>query len=106
MKRTEIERIERELWRAAKKETRLEPGAPSDTSVGAYIERLFGLFRFDNNEIFNASEDMKILELLEEMKAHVPAKKWDDVLKKAIKKTRVEQKDKAMNELKQLIGDN
>ncbi|MCR9141325.1 MAG: hypothetical protein NXI24_03675 [bacterium] len=103
MKRTEMERIERELRRSEKKVERIQ-GEGAGGSVGSYIERLFGLFRYDQSEIFNTAESLEILELLEQMKEDIPEKKWPDVLKKAIKKTQVAQKDKAMEELKELIG--
>ena len=103
MKRTEMERIERELKRQEKKTTRIA-GSGTPGSVGEYIERLYGLFRYDQTEIFNTSESVEILELLEDMKNDIPEKKWSDVLKKAIKKTQVVEKDKAMEELKELIG--
>lgn len=102
MKRTEMERIERELRRSEKKESRV--GGGNRGNVGSYIDRLFSLFRYDQREIFNTAEDVDILELLEEMKEDVPEKKWNDVLKKAIKKTGVSEKDKAMEELQTLIG--
>ena len=104
MKRTEMERIERELRRSEKKVDRIAGENSTPGSVGEYIERLFGLFRYDQSEIFNTAESLEILELLEEMKQDIPEKKWPDVLKKAIKKTQVAQKDKAMSELKELIG--
>ena len=103
MKRTEMERIERELRRSEKKIGRIAGDGPAG-SVGEYIDQLFGLFRYDQSEIFNTGESLEILELLEKMKQDIPEKKWPDVLKKAIKKTQVAQKEKAMAELKELIG--
>ncbi len=106
MKRTEIERIERELKRAEKKERSVKgrDGGGGDASVGDYIERLFGMFRYDENEIFNSRDNVDILEVLEDMKQDLPEKKWEDVLKKAIKKTRVRERDRAYQELFELLG--
>ena len=102
MKRTEIERIERELKRTEKKEARVDTDR-NGNSVGGYIERLASLFRYDQNEIFNAATDEAILEVIEELKEHIPEKKWDDVLRKSVKKTGVREKDKAVEELRGLL---
>ena len=96
--------LNRQKLRRQEKKVERIAGGGSGGSVGDYIERLFGLFRYDQSEIFNTGESMEILELLEEMKEDIPEKKWPDVLKKAIKKTQVAQKEKAMAELKELIG--
>lgn len=96
MKRTELERKERELKRAEKK---LKSGDKSGKSVNDFIEGLFALFLYDQEEVFNAKEDINILELFEEMKDELPEKQWENVIKKAIKKTRVKQRDKAVEEL-------
>lgn len=104
MKRTELERRERELRRMEKKS---KPGGKSDReemSVGDYIEALFNLFRYDTQEIFNTSEDVDILELLENMKEDHPEKQWDVIIRKAVNKTKVQEKDKAYDELRELAG--
>ncbi|MBX7059608.1 MAG: hypothetical protein K1X75_16205 [Leptospirales bacterium] len=107
MKRTEMERIEREMRRREKANQRVAGGAAgagAGASVGEYIERLFALFRYDEAEIFNAREDVNVLEVLEAMKADLPQKKWEDVLRKAIKKTGVKERDRAFQELSALMG--
>ncbi len=106
MKRTELERIEREVRRVEKRSEFLQrrQGSQGAQSVGDYIEKLYGLFRYDEEEIFNTQEDLAILEVLEEMQLSLPQKKWDDVLRKAIKKAGVRHKDKALTELKSLLS--
>lgn len=107
MKRTELERRERDLRKAEKKtqlqEKRLASG--KGTSVGEYIDELSALFRYDANEIFNTGDDIAVLELLEDIQANLPAKQWENVLRKAIKKTGVQEKEKAYNELKELMNE-
>ncbi|TGK32580.1 hypothetical protein EHQ12_18395 [Leptospira gomenensis] len=105
MKRTELERRERDLRKAEKKtqlqEKRLASG--KGNSVGDYIDELAALFRYDATEIFNTGDDIAVLELLEDIQANLPPKQWENVLRKAIKKTGVQEKDKAYSELKELM---
>ncbi|TGL58769.1 LB_289 family protein [Leptospira sarikeiensis] len=103
MKRTELERRERDLRKAQKKQEALDNRSGSGNSVGDFIDQLSGLFRYDVTEIFNTKDDINILEVLEEMQAILPQKKWDDVLKKAIKKTGVVEKERAYKELQELL---
>lgn len=103
MKRTELERRERELKKSAKKVEVLERKQSGDRSVNDFINELAGMFRHDMEEIFNTTDDLNILEFLEGMKDELAEKHWDNVLRKAIKKTGVAQKDKAFDELKELL---
>ncbi|EPG65809.1 hypothetical protein ACE5IS_11960 [Leptospira wolffii] len=103
MKRTELERRERDLRKAQKKQEALQGRASNGSSVGDFIDQLSGLFRYDVTEIFNTKDDIDVLEVLEQMQAILPQKKWDDVLKKAIKKTGVQEKERAYNELLELL---
>ncbi|GBF51669.1 hypothetical protein LPTSP4_32070 [Leptospira ryugenii] len=102
MKRTELERRERELRRMEKK--KISSGSKESMSVGDYIEALFGLFRYDTEEIFNAKEDESVLELLENMKMEQPEKQWDVIIRKAVNKTKVVQRERAYEELRNLAG--
>jgi hypothetical protein len=104
MKRTELERRERELRRTEKKSRPAGKGEREEMSVSDYIEALFGLFRYDAQEIFNTSEDLAILEVLENMKEDHPEKQWDVIIRKAVNKTKVIEKDRAYEELRQLAG--
>lgn len=106
MKRTDIERRERELRRSQKKEdvlARKTENFKSKNSVGYYIDTLFSLFFYNDDQIFNCSSEIKIVELVEEMKQSIPEKNWETILRKAIKKTGVNQKDQAFEELKALF---
>ncbi|MCB1172394.1 MAG: hypothetical protein KDK39_02460 [Leptospiraceae bacterium] len=103
MKRTEIDRIEREIKRKEKKDKTLADSGVRNGSVGDYINQLHAAFLFDHNEIFNISSDEGILEILEEMKEALPEKKWVDVFRKAVKKTGIKEKDKAVSELESML---
>ncbi len=105
MKRTELEKRERKMKSTLKKQDVLERKMENNrqNSVNDYINDLFALFRYDTKEIFNAKEDIQIIEFFEEMKENVPDKQWENVIKKAIKRTNIEEKDRAYNELKTLF---
>lgn len=104
MKRTDLERRERELARSEKKKDVLSRGSKEAMTVGDYIDALFGLFRYDSEEIFNTQNDEAILELLENMKVEIPEKKWDDVIRKAVNKTKAASRERSINELKSFMG--
>ena len=109
MKRTELEKRERELKRSRKKETVLERKTSTgrlsaSATVGDFIDALFSKFRYDQEEIFNIKTEIQILEILEDLKTHLPEKQWENVLKKAVKKTNIAQKDKAYSELQEMMG--
>lgn len=103
MKRTDIDRRERELKRAKKKQERLDRGETENRSVGDFITELSELFFHDGTMIYNIENDERILELLEEMQDEVEEKNWDNVIRKAVKKSGVKQRDKAINELQGLM---
>ena len=107
MKRTDLERHQRELKRSEKKNKVLDKKVQTQSStkvIGEYINSLFSLFRYDNEKIFNISNDIKILELLEQMKTEVPDNKRENIIRKAIKKTNIADKESAFNELIELLG--
>ncbi len=109
MKKTDLERHQRELKKAMKKQDVLKRKSETvkpTKLVGEYINRLFSLFRYDSEEIFNIKSDIKILEVIEEMKIELPEKYWENVLKKCIKKTNIHKRDEAFNQLKELAGYN
>ena len=107
MKRTDLEKRERELKRAKKKleRTAREGGEGSDRNIGDYIKELHGLFYHDEERIFNSKESIEILELFEDMKIDLDSSQWDNVLRKAIKKTGVKEREKAFEDLKHLLGE-
>lgn len=104
MKQTDILRRERELRRAQKKQERVARGETGETpSVGEYINDLYELFRFDTLKIYNIQLEDRILELLEDLKEDHPEKQWDNVIRKAVKKTGVQEKEDAVTQLKELM---
>jgi len=107
MKRTDQERIERELRRREKKvrvtERKTGTGPRPEASASAYIQGLVDTFQFDDQVIYNTQDDENVLELLIGMKEDLPEKDWDGVLRSAIRKTKVSQKDVAFTELKSLL---
>lgn len=113
MKRTDQERIERELRRREKQAKVAarrvdETGEPIETpkvSPGSYIKNLHALFQFDEHQIYNTRDDDDVLELLLTMKDELEEKHWDSVLRSAIRKTKVAEKDTAFNELKESLAD-
>lgn len=104
MKRTDIERRDRELKRSKKKEVaqlrKTEKGV--DELAIEYSEKLFKLFFYDEEKIYNIKQSIEILELLEEMKTELPEKNLDNVLRKAIRLTKVKGKKQAFDEIKAL----
>jgi hypothetical protein len=103
MKQTDILRREREQRRAIKKEARLSREEGDIPSVGEYINDLHDLFFYDDTKIYNIENDEKVLELLENMTLDHPEKQWDNILRKAIKKSGVKQRDEALASLKELM---
>jgi len=103
MKQTDILRREREQRRAIKKEARLSREEGDIPSVGEYINDLHDLFFYDDTKIYNIENDEKILELLENMVLDHPEKQWDNILRKAIKKSGVKKRDEALSALKELM---
>ncbi len=105
MKRTDQERIERELKRVQKRARlgeKRDSERPAQT-VGAYIKELKGLLRHDEQVIYNTLDDEDILELLENMQEDLPESKWETVIRKAVNGTKVPERDRAVDELCSLI---
>ena len=106
MKRTDMDRIERELKRVQKRQKlgeKRDAGRPVQT-IGAYIKDLNSLLRHDGNVIYNTLDDEEILELLENMKEDVPEEKWDTVIRKAVNATKVTERDTAVEQLRSLMA--
>ncbi len=108
MKSTDIDRIDREFKRARKKEELIEKRLENraERSVGDYIKKLYSLFYHDDKKIYNLKDNAEILTLLAEMKEDLPDSKWDDVLRKAIKETKIEvnQRESVFEELKSYLS--
>ena len=110
MKRTDQERIERELKRREKhaKATAKSTdagGAEGGASVSGYIKNLVALLHYDEQQIYNTKDDEAVFELLLNMKIDLPEEKWETVLKSAIQKTKVTEKELALSELKAMLAD-
>ncbi|MDC7219556.1 MAG: hypothetical protein PQJ59_06415 [Spirochaetales bacterium] len=103
MKSTELERKERELRRSRKKEEVLaRKTEKGERSVGDFIKELHGYFFYDAQKIYNIESSDEIETLLMEMTEELPEKQWDNVIRKAVKQSKVAQKDEAIESLKLL----
>ncbi len=104
MKRTDIERKERELKREQKRTDQAERRTEKRTgTVGEYIKRLGALFFHDGKRIYNIKTDVKILELIEEMKQSFDLEECLNVFRKAVRGTGVTDRDQAVEELKSYL---
>lgn len=103
MKSTDLARKDRDLRKARKKEEvlarKMQKGSKS---VGDYINELNELFFHDGTKIYNIEMSEEILELLEEMKIELEEKNWMNVIKKAVKKSGVKEKEAAIAQLKEM----
>ncbi len=77
-------------------------GQREDRSPGDFINEFADLFFHDAEKIYNIEMSEEILELLEDLKLELPEKQWANVLRKAVKKTKVNQKDEAIKQLADL----
>lgn len=107
MKRTDQERIERELKRIQKRQKNSDrrDGPMDDRSMGSYIKTLSSLLRHDGHAIYNTLDDEDILEVLVNMKDDLPEKDWEKVIRRAVNSTKVTEKETAVTELCSLIAD-
>ena len=107
MKSTDIDRIDRELRRSRKKEELLEKRSQKreGLSVGDYIKKLHSLLYHDDSKVYNLPGNTEISKLFGEMKQDLPEKQWDNVLRKALRETKVPApaRDKAYEELAALL---
>ena len=104
MKRTDIERKERELKRVSKREDQAERRTEKRTgTVGEYIKRLASLFFHDDKKIYNIKNDVRILELIEEMKQGFDQEECMNVFRKAVRTTGIADKEPAVEELKSYL---
>jgi hypothetical protein len=107
MKSTDIDRIDRELRRSRKKEELLEKRAQKKEgmSVGDYIKKLYSLLYHDDKRIYNLTGSPEITKLFAAMKKDLPDKQWDNVLRKAVRDTKVPgpAREAAHKELSELL---
>lgn len=105
MKSTDLARKDRDLKKARKKEDVLaRKTQKSEKSVGDYINELNSLFFHDGIKIYNIEMSEEILLLLEHMKEHMEEKNWMNILRKAVKKSGVKEKEPAVTQLKEMAG--
>jgi hypothetical protein len=100
MKSTDLARRDREIKKARKREMVIErKGQRESRSAGDYINMFCELFFHDEEKIYNIEMSEDILMLLEDMKEDLPEKQWPNVVRKAVKKTKVKQKDEGIRQL-------
>lgn len=108
MKKTELDRKHRDLKKSLKKENKLESIKQSredaNLTVGSSITSLSALFQYDEEEIFNINHNEKILEMVLLFQETFNEKDLENIFRKAIKKTKVKEKQKAFDNLKSLMA--
>jgi hypothetical protein len=99
MKRTDQERIAREIGRQQKKDQIREKRISNkeDISVAGYAKQLEGVFMWDDETIYNVQDDT-VLEVLMAMKEDLSDKECEAALKRAIKRTQIKDRDNAFDE--------
>ena len=106
MKRTDQERIAREVGRQEKKavlrQKRLEN--KEDISVGGYARLLESTFMWDDETIYNLQDDA-VLEIFMNMKEDLSDKECEAAIKRAIKRTKVKDRDTPLDEAMLLLAD-
>ncbi len=105
MKRTDLERKERDLKKSQKKMEKLSglEKNSDDTTVGGSINRLYDLFQHDETLIYNIPGNEEITEVLLMLEENFSESQIDNIIRKAIKKTKVTNKVEAFNEVKALL---
>ena len=104
MKRTDQERIAREIGRQQKKEAiraRLID-SKEEVSVAGYAKALEDVFMWDDETVYNIQDDA-VLEVLLEMQENLTAKDLEAALKRAIKKTGVKDRDTPFTQAIELL---
>ena len=106
MKRTDQERIAREIGRQQKKERIREKriNGKDDVSVGGYAKQLEEVFMWDDEIIYNIQDD-GVLEILMNMKEDLSDKECHAAVKRAIKRTKVKDRETPFDEIKMLLAE-
>jgi hypothetical protein len=106
MKRTDQERIAREIGRQQKKERIREKrlSGKEDVSVSGYAKQLEDVLMWDDELIYNVNDDA-VFELLMEMKENLSDKECEAAFKRAIKRTKVKDRETPLEELTTLLVD-
>jgi len=104
MKRTDQERIAREIGRQQKKESirakRLN--GKDDVSVGGFAKQLEDVLMWDDDTVYNVHDDA-VLEVLMDMKTELSEKECHAALKRAIKRTKVKDRDTPFDAAAELL---
>jgi hypothetical protein len=104
MKSTDIARSDRELKRARKKAEYIQNKTNRESlSVGDYINQLHEMLFCDAQKIYGISDNEDILMKFVEMRVDQPEKQWETIIRKAVRKTKVVQKEEAIKELMELL---
>lgn len=105
MKRTELERRVRQLKRDQKHAEYIErvEGSRESRSVATYIDELYEMLYYNDQEIMNIQDNIEIFELFEELKEDHPEKQWHNVVRKAIRKTGVAKRKQAIDQLTEYL---
>lgn len=105
MKRTDRERMDRELARQVKRirndvkrESKVE-----DCSVGGFAKALSGVLMSDGDSIYNIDDD-EVLEIVMEMREFLDDKAFAAACKKAVKTTKVKDIQTPVGELAALVA--
>ncbi|TPV96688.1 MAG: hypothetical protein B7733_03510 [Myxococcales bacterium FL481] len=107
MKRTDQERLARELGRTEKKLRLAEKrtAGQDPVSAGAYSKRLAGLLMSDGQQIYNIDNDDGVLEVLMEMREQLSDKELVVALRRAIKMTKVPDIETPLDEMMALVAE-
>ena len=105
MKRTDMERRDRDLKRLKKKEEAQERREEKNASSlsGTYTDKLYQLFFYNEEKIYNIAKSPEIRKLIEEINTKFPEKEMDNIIRRAIRMTKVQLKKPAFDEIKALL---
>ena len=107
MKSTDINRRNREINRGLKKEKQLQRkmGKGSNKSIGDYIKSLSSSFFFDATKIYNLDDEI-VSEKIKEIKTEIPEDQWQIIFRKAVRSTKINQREEAIAKLMELAAVN
>ncbi len=104
MKRTDEERIAREVGRQQKQSRVLQRRTDNrgDITVAGYTTQLEDAMMWDEETVYNIADD-EVLEILLDMKEDLSEKECEAVVKRAIKKTKVKDRETPYQEAMMLL---
>ncbi len=111
MKQNELERKERELRKEVKRSQKISNKKTKDSleegpriSSSEAFSRLVATFRHDDTEIYNIKNNETILELLLEMQVSFSAKQIEGIIRRAIRKTKISNKQEAFSDVAAMLN--